>query len=197
MYIIIQRTKKTQSAIEGTLHINGQHLCNTAENRPTALPAGKYRIIRHYCHQYQRFMPMILTAISDEPRAMSQEKLTAHCSLLTARCKGCSPQKTEDKEVSLNTTMPCYCPMLKPGNGVHHREDGSIILGTQVIPDCLIHPLETFEPLAERIRKATSRGKEVTLIIKNSRLTCHPEEHSDEGSREHQALNIYFKHLSL
>ena len=61
--------------------------------------------------------------------------------------------------------MPCYCPMLKPGNGLHHREDGSIILGTQVIPGCLSHPLQAFEPLAERIRKAIKRNKVITLII--------------------------------
>ena len=165
MNIIINRTEQTQSAIAGTLHISGQYICDTAENRLTALPAGQYQIVRHYCHQYQRFMPMILTAISDEPRAMSQEKLTAHCSLLTARCEGCSPQKTEEEEVSLNTIMPCYCPMLKPGNGVHHREDGSILLGTQIVPGCLSHPLHAFEPLAERIRKAIKRNKVITLVI--------------------------------
>ena len=170
MKLELRRTSKLstpnpKTSISSSLYVQGQYLCDTAENRLTALPTGKYRIIRHYCHQYNRFMPMILTAISDEPRAMSQEKLTAHCSLLTARCKGCPPQKTENEEVSLNTIMPCYCPMLKPGNGVHHREDGSIILGTQIIPGCLMHPLQAFDPLAERIRKATSRGKEVTLFI--------------------------------
>ena len=158
-------TLNSKPSISGSLYVQGHYLCDTAENRQTALPAGQYRSIRHYCHQYNRYMPVIFTAMSDEPRAMSQEKLTAHRSLLTARCEGCSPQKTEDEEVSLNTIMPCYCPMLKPGNGVHHREDGSIILGTQVIPGCLIHPLQAFEPLAERIRKAIKRNKVITLNI--------------------------------
>ena len=61
--------------------------------------------------------------------------------------------------------MPCHCPMIKPGNGVHHRDDGSIILGTQIIPGCLSHPLQAFDPLAERIRKAIARGKEIKLVI--------------------------------
>ena len=169
MKIIITRTQQTKTAITGSLYINGQYLCDTAENRLTALPAGKYRIIRHYCHQYQRYMPVILTAMSDDTRAMSQEKLTAHRSLLTSQspklkaqsCKGC--EQLED--ISNNTSMPKHCPMLKPGNGVHHREDGSIILGTQVIPGCLIHPLQAFEPLAERIRKAIKRNKVITLVI--------------------------------
>ena len=144
MKIIINRTEQTRTAIAGSLYINGQYICDTAENRQTALPAGKYRIIRHYCHQYNRFMPIIGTRPS---------------------CSHCEPQKTEDKEVSLNTLMPCYCPMLKPGNGVHHREDGSILLGTQVIPGCLSHPLHAFDPLAERIRKAIKRNNVITLII--------------------------------
>ena len=148
MQIIINRTEQTKSAIGGSLHINGQHICDTAENHLTALPAGKYHIIRHYCHQYQRFMPVVQRLEFNEER-----------------CSHCQPQKTEDEEVSLNTIMPCYCPMLKPGNGVHHREDGSIILGTQIIPGCLSHPLQAFEPLTERIRKAITRGKKIILTI--------------------------------
>ena len=149
-------TLNSKPSLEGSLYINGQYLCDTAENRLTALPAGQYRIVRHYCHQYNRYMPII---IKSHPELVSgSEKHQFNCSQ-------CSPQKTEDKEVSLNTVMPCHCPMLKPGNGVHHREDGSIILGTQLIPGCLIHPLQAFEPLAERIRKAIKRNKVITLII--------------------------------
>ena len=92
-----------------TIMFNEKGVCpgncyrGTEENPLTALPTGEHRILRHYCKQYQRYMPVILTAMSEEPRAMSQEKLTAHRSLLTARCEGCEPQKTEDKEVSINT----------------------------------------------------------------------------------------------
>ena len=158
MNIIINRTEQTQSAIAGTLHISGQYICDTAENRLTALPAGQYQIVRHYCHQYNRFMPLV--SHPDHPSFCHPELVSG-----SVNCSHCSPQKTEDEEVSLNTIMPCYCPMLKPGNGVHHREDGSIILGTQVIPGCLSHPLQAFDPLAERIRKAIKRNKGITLII--------------------------------
>ena len=154
MKLELRRTSKLstpnpKTSISSSLYVQGQYLCDTAENRHTALPAGKYRIIRHYCHQYNRFIPIIGTRPS---------------------CGHCEPLKTEDKEVSINTIMPCYCPMLKPGNGVHHREDGSIILGTQLIPGCLIHPLQAFEPLAERIRKAIKRNKVITLNIASSPL---------------------------
>ena len=166
MKIIINRNEQTKAAIAGSLHINGQYICDTAENRQTTLPAGKYRIIRHYCHQYNRFMPLVQRLEFNEERLSIKEfRSTLNFQRSTFNCSHCPPQKTEDKEVTLNTLMPCHCPMLKPGNGVHHREDGSIILGTQVIPGCLIHPLQAFEPLAERIRKAIKRNKVITLII--------------------------------
>ena len=166
MKIIINRNEQTKAAIAGSLYINGQYICDTAENRQTALPAGQYRIIRHYCHQYNRFMPLVQRLEFNEERLSIKEfRSTLNFQRSTFNCSHCPPQKTEDKEVSLNTLMPCHCPMLKPGNGVHHREDGSIILGTQVIPGCLSHPLQAFEPLAERIRKAIKRNKVITLVI--------------------------------
>ena len=58
------------------------------------------------------------------------------------------------------------CPMLKPGNGVYHREDGSIIVGEYLVPGCLKHSRFTFDNLYDRIRKNLERGKEVTLTIR-------------------------------
>ena len=58
------------------------------------------------------------------------------------------------------------CPMLKPGNGVYHREDGSIIVGEYLVPGCLKHSRFTFDNLYDRIRKNIERGKAVTLTIR-------------------------------
>ncbi|MBR2069941.1 MAG: hypothetical protein IJ981_00790 [Clostridia bacterium] len=141
MNINLKRLNQTGDAIDGTLHINDQQLCDTVENAHTALPEGQYTIVRHFCKQYNRYMPVI------------GEPCCAQCPQL------------QDEDMSLNTTMPCVCPMLKPGNGVHHRTDGSIILGTHIIPGCLSHPNDAFTPLAERIRKAVKRNTVITLII--------------------------------
>ena len=148
MKIEIKRTEARAEAISGTLTINGQFICHTVENRLTALPAGQYRIIRHYCKQYNRFMPLV-----GHPELVSGSKTCEQC------------QQLEEEEVSLNTTLPCYCPMLKPGNGVQGRTDGSILLGTLIVPGCLKHPLAAFDQLAERIRKAIARNTTITLTI--------------------------------
>ena len=58
------------------------------------------------------------------------------------------------------------CPMLKYGNGVYNREDGSILVGEYLVPGCLKHSRFTFDNLYDRIRKNLERGKEVTLTIR-------------------------------
>ena len=148
MNIKIKRTRQTRKAVTGTLHIDGQYICDTAENQLTALPTGEYRIVRHYCKHYERFMPLVVKPY------VSSTKLAATC----MRC-------TSLKQVGINTKLPRVCPMLKPGNGVHKREDGSIVLGSQMVPGCLKHPQRTFKPLAERIRKSVKRKTVIILTI--------------------------------
>ena len=144
MQIIINRKELRKSAIAGSLYIDGQYICDTAENAQTALPSGKYRIVRHFCKQLKRQMPLLVSG--------------------SVNCSHCHPLE----EVSLNTVMPKYCPMLKPGNGVYGRNDGSILLGTQIVPGCLSNPIQAFAPLAERIRKAIKRNKVITLVIQTT-----------------------------
>ena len=55
--------------------------------------------------------------------------------------------------------------MLKPGNGVYNRTDGSIIVGEYIAPGCLKHPKTAFDNLYDRIRKNIERGNKVTLTI--------------------------------
>ena len=150
MKIEILRTEKTGEAIIGMLHIDGQYICDTVENRMTTLVAGQYRIVRHYCKHYERFMPLVVKS------SVRTAKLTATCLRCTSR-----------EQAGINTKMPRVCPMLKPGNGVHKREDGSIILGTQIVPGCLKHPMQVYKPLAERIRKSVKRKTVITLTIED------------------------------
>lgn len=58
--------------------------------------------------------------------------------------------------------------MLKPGNGVFHRADGSIIMGKRIVSGCLCHPREGFDILSERLRKLSSRASTLTLKIEEN-----------------------------
>lgn len=112
------------------------------ENANGLAPAGNYPITLVKCKQYARKMP----CLNPHPPCDLCKKLPFVCT---------------------NNTLPCWCPMLKPGNGVHDRLDGSICVGQYNCLNSLLHPKTTFDPLYERIRKSISRGNQVTLSIKN------------------------------
>ena len=150
MNITITRKSRKAEAVDGILSIDGVKLCDIAEHSATALPAGTYRIVRHKCKQYGRFVPLITS-------------LTPNLSPLIPDCTKC--KKLEF--VSNNSTMPCICHQIKIGNGIYNRADGSIIVGTNIVPGCLMHSKVPFDNLSERIRKLSSRGSEITLTIIN------------------------------
>lgn len=127
----------------GSLSIDGIKICSTLENANALVPAGDYQISLVKCKQYSRKMLLL------NPKAP---------------CLKCPKLKL----VTNNSVLPCYCPMLKPGNGVHNRLDGSILVGRYNCLGSLIHPKDAFDALYERIRKAISRGTVITLTVKDS-----------------------------
>lgn len=151
MNIEIRRYRHKGEAIDGELYADGQKLCQTAENATTALPSGRYRIVRTFCKQYNRFVPKILLP-------HETEESLKHLCLTCDKVKG----------VTNNTTLPLVCHQLKMGNGIHKREDGSIIMGSFICPRCLKYTREPYENLSERIRKMDGRGTVITLTILNS-----------------------------
>lgn len=151
MIITIQRTLIRGEFCEGQLSIDGIKICHTLENSNSLVPAGEYHITLAKCKQYSRKMPLL------NPKTP---------------CGLCPKLKL----VCNNSVLPCYCPMLKPGNGVCGRLDGSILVGQRNCLGCLVHPKDAFDSLYERIRKSISRGHEVILVIKDipSSLHSHP-----------------------
>ena len=150
MNITLQRINIKGEITEGKLVIDGLTICDTIENSYSNLAPGHYRIHLHKCRQHARKM-LLLTPICN------QSPIIDNCSL----CKRLH-------NVSLNTTMPRFCPMLKPGNGIHNRHDGSIVVGTRSSLGCIIHPRNAFAALYDRIRKNVERGRVVTLEIKET-----------------------------
>lgn len=148
MELKLIRIKHKAEFIDGILKVDGEKLCDTAENPITALPPGQYRILRVFCKQYNRFVPKVMLP-TETPESISH------------LCNTCP----KIKGAGNNTTLKCVCHQLKMGNGVHNRDDGSIILGTRICPGCLKLTREPYENLSERLRKLAGRGTEVTLNI--------------------------------
>lgn len=81
--------------------------------------------------------------------------------------KGASPRFRFPQGAACSIYNLPVLNLLKPGNGVHNRLDGSILVGAYNCLNSLIHPRDVFDPLYERIRKSVSRGNQVTLTIKD------------------------------
>ena len=133
---------------EGHVSIDGQRICDTLENSFSCLAAGSYAVELVKCKQYARKMICI-------------QQSTMSLIVSDEGCNSCTKQKL----VFPNTLLPRQCPMIKPGNGIHGRHDGSILVGTRSCLGCIIHPKPAFDSLYERIRKNLERRREVTLVI--------------------------------
>ena len=149
MNITLQRISVKGEITEGHLRIDGFTICDTLENTYSCLAPGDYRVHIIKCRQYARKMPILIPNSS---------------SLIPNSCSSC-PRK---HYVNHNTVMPCFCPMIKPGNGIHSRHDGSILVGHRRCQGLLIHPREVFATLYDRLRMTIQRGNEVTLKIINA-----------------------------
>ena len=145
MNILLNRIRTKGEFTEGYLSIDGVQICSTLENSNAQAPAGDYPITLIKCKQHARKMP---------------------CLNPNPPCTQCKKSLNSNPS-SLNHTLPCWCPMIKPGNGVHNRLDGSIIVGVYNCLGSIIHPKASFDALYERIRKSISRGNVVTLNIRD------------------------------
>lgn len=145
MKIVVNRFRYWQNCVTSSVFIDGEHICDAVENAFSAIPNGNYTVALTKCKQHARKMPVI---------EMQNNGLCAKC-----------PKQTC---TDFNTTLPQLCYMLKPGNGVNKRADGSIIVGTTIVPGCLSHPKQAFDALYERIRKNLERGNSVDIIFSSS-----------------------------
>ena len=74
----------------------------------------------------------------------------------------------EGRKMPLLSACTCNCAdcsMLKSGNGVYRRTNGSILVGTLICPGCVKHSQKAFKALYQRLRKSAERGNELQLII--------------------------------
>lgn len=167
--ITLFRTVIGPDATDGILQIGGQNVCSCSEHTATRLPAGTYAVLIHRCHQYQRKMPIIVPLDQSHPLSVSPSVHSCESSSVRSSVSSYLPACASCPSlpfVSLNSRLPHRCPMIKPGNGVHNRIDGSIIVGERLIPGVLIQPAPIFARLIERLVKAHSRGKTILLTIR-------------------------------
>lgn len=149
MEIVIRRIHKTEVATDGYLSINNERVCDTAECTENILPSGEYPVSLVKCKQYGRRCVRVCVG---KPQCAS--------------CPQLNPEYVKN-----NTVMPQVCPMLKMGNGVNARADGSIILGERIggfaapVWGSMIHTKAAYNRVFDCVRKNLERGREVWLRV--------------------------------
>lgn len=170
MNIELRRIRHRPETIDGQIWIDGQRICDCAENAAHCLPEGSFQVDIVKCHQHLRKMPVVCLEGTTAKRsvtggnALGLQTQAENTCLEGSTLPPCN-QCPKLPYVGNNTNMPCDCVQIAPGNGVYNRTDGSIIVGNYIAPGCLSHPLEAFHSLYERIRKNIERGNPVQLII--------------------------------
>lgn len=155
MTLTLLRYSKKDDHINGYLSSSTGRLCDTVENAFAAIPAGKYRIRIMKCAFRSRKMPAILIDRDDIPTTRC-----CHCTTPDMVYINSSPRKRDGERQ--------YCPQIAPGNGMHNRRDGAIIVGKRICSGALSNPLKSFYRVYDILRKQSSRGHKLTLIIKES-----------------------------
>ena len=140
--ITLHRVRSSRYGLDGKITIDGIKFCDTVENRNVHLKAGTFKIKFERCEQHKRKMPIIIL-----PNGK--------------KCKMC---KMIDF-VSANTPMPCLCPQITVGNGMHNRKDCAIIVGKRLCAGVLIHTVEAFHKLYEYILKYSKANSEIELTV--------------------------------
>lgn len=147
MIIKIERKKPKGEFLDGILSIDGTYTCDTTENAHSCIPEGIFTIKRWKCKQkvQNRYIPVVMMNDGNP---------------LCRRCR-------KLKDVNYDTAMPCCCPQITVGNGTRNLHDGRILIGQRFLDGIVEHSLETYKLFSERIRKHVTRGRTITLIIKN------------------------------
>lgn len=191
MNISIVRYRLKTESIDGRLYIDGQHICDTAENAENHIPVGTYPVVATKCQVRKRNIPVI--SLTSHPSPLTLCRDCEACSLVAEKNEKASMKlinaihhvmekgKAEGKpeevymeearalEASLPKHAPKdpmpFCPQIKAGNSAWKETDGAIIVGQYLQPGVVIKSRPIFDALYERIRKNIDRESEVTITI--------------------------------
>lgn len=194
MIITITRYRFKKDSIDSKLFIDGQQICDTAENARWHIKEGSYTLAIKKCNLCKRNIPIIEPADSDRfcdvclyTSKNNEEACIKQLNAIeSARTRAINQGKTEEEADaaahSVEASLPPHperdpfpaCPQIKVGNSALNLTDCSILVGTYLQPGIVIKSRPMFDALYERIRKNIERGNPVTLVITSSSLNPHP-----------------------
>lgn len=184
--IIRYRFKSAANSIDGTLYIDGDRICDTAENAQHHIPIGTFTVEATKCQVRKRNIPVInlhkdicrdceacaLVAQKNEAESLKLVSAISHV-MEKGKLEG-KPEAVYMAEArAMEASQPKHaprdpmplCPQIKAGNSAWNDTDGSILVGQYLQPGVVLKSRPVFEAIYERIRKNIERGNEVKITI--------------------------------
>lgn len=186
MNISIVRYRLKNESIDGCLYIDGQHICDTAENAKYHISVGTYPVAAAKCQVRKRNIPVInlhdsicrnceaCALVADKNEKASMKLTNAiHYVMEKGKAEGKTEGEYTVEARALEATLPKhapkdpmpFCPQIKAGNSALNATDGAIIVGQYLMPGVVIKSRPFFDALYERIRKNIDRESPVTITI--------------------------------
>lgn len=186
MNISIVRYRLAKESIDGHLYIDGQFICDTAENAEFKIPCGTYSVEAVKCPHLKRNISVIniskdvcrncqsCVQVAEKNEKASMKIINAIYHVIEKGRADGKPEEVYMAEANaLEATLPKhahkepmpFCPQIKAGNAVWKETDGSIVVGETCLPGMVIKSRPYFEALYERIRKNLDRNTPVNVVI--------------------------------
>ena len=165
--------KKNPSGFrEGSLIINGEHVCDFVEDGMTGLATGEYTLNIGKCPVQKRQIILVnQLSHTDCDRCVNADcairKLREKENDLLAKAvdelDGNSLREYEhsirlDSQASLSQIQLPVCHRMIMGNGVNGKHDGRIVIGKRIAPGVVIDSKDIYYRLYKRIEKSIARG---------------------------------------
>lgn len=186
MNISIVRYRLNTESIDGRLYIDGQHICDTAENAEIHILVVTYPVAATKCQVRKRNIPVInlhksicrdceaCSLVAEKNEKASMKLINAiHHVMEKGKAEGKPEEVYKEEAIALEASLPKhapkdpmpFCPQIKAGNSAWKKTDEAIIVGQYLQPGVVIKSRPFFDALYERIRKNIDRESEVTITI--------------------------------
>ena len=159
--LVIERFATYRSALHGRLWVDGQHVCDTLEYEPEALPPGSYTVSQRHVESEGRKMMLI----SAGPYLFPWEKAELS-SMPKSQPKSQPMSQPMSRPMSQPMSRPISMSMFRASNGPFALRGGCVSVGECHHLGYILRCAEVLDTLFLRVRMSISRGTEVRLLIR-------------------------------
>ncbi len=173
--------RRNEKFIEGSLMINGEHVCDAVESTENSLSTGEYALSIDKCPLQKHQIIMVgsmshtdcdrctasdcaIKKVWDKENDLianaTDNDETSHDDLVKYE-----QSVRADSQKSLSELSRHVCHRIVTGNGVNGKNDGRIVVGKRIAPGIVINSKDVHHKLFKRMEKSIARGHTPILEI--------------------------------